>query len=321
MRSACGPVSRLALFGLLSFAAVSISYAGPIRDRLVGWQTAIEQGDGVEGETAARSGLALPEGVTQLRDLSYGSDSLQKMDVYLPAHPQGAPVLLMAHGGAWRIGDKAMRGVVQNKAAHWVRQGFIFVSINYRLLPATGPLQQADDVAHALAFAQSHATDWGGNPAKFILIGHSAGAHLSALLGAAPAQAFALGARPWLGTIALDSAALDIEQIMAARHPRLYDAAFGYDRAYWRQASPAQRLSNSTTPMLLVCSTQRRDSCPQARDLSGKALSMGLQVHVLEQDLSHRQVNEQLGLPGAYTDAVDAFIGGLVKQVKAAPAN
>jgi arylformamidase len=96
-----------------------------------------------------------------LRDLAYGPNSAQTMDVYLPSHPQNAPVIVMVHGGAWIVGDKSMGRVVTNKAAYWLPKGYIFISINNRLLPAAGPLEQAHDVAKALAFAQGEARSWG----------------------------------------------------------------------------------------------------------------------------------------------------------------
>ena len=166
--------------------------------------------------------LALPAGVRQLRDLAYGSDREQRMDVYLPQQAKlqaaGAPVILMVHGGAWRIGDKAHKPVIENKVARWVPKGFVFVSVNYRMQNSVTPLQQAEDIARALAAAQGKAASWGADPTKFILMGHSAGAHLVALLAAAPQGARKFGAAPWLGTVALDSAALDVPQIMNARH-------------------------------------------------------------------------------------------------------
>jgi acetyl esterase/lipase len=124
-----------------------------------------------------------------LRDVAYGSDPAQRMDVYLPPDAKNAPVLLLVHGGAWRIGDKAHGRVVENKVARWVPQGFVVVSVNYRMLPGADPRVQADDVALALATAQRQAPAWGGDPAKFVLMGHSAGAHLVSLLDAQPARA------------------------------------------------------------------------------------------------------------------------------------
>jgi arylformamidase len=254
-------------------------------------------------------------GVRLMRDVPYGEDGRQRMDVYLPRQASGAPVIFMVHGGAWRLGDKGARAVVENKVAHWVGKGFIFISANYRLLPGTAPVEQAQDIAIALATAQGKAASWGGDPAKFILVGHSAGAHLVALLGASPAMAVKLGARPWLGTVLLDSAALDVVKIMEAKHARLYDRAFGSDPAYWKAASPFQVLAGGATPFLAVCSTRRRDSCSQASRFVARAGSVNARASVLEQDLSHKEINEQLGTEGGYTDAVDSFIGALDDSV------
>jgi arylformamidase len=263
-------------------------------------------------ETASGS-VSLPSGARLLKDIAYGEADAQKMDVYLPAHAEHAPVILMVHGGGWRRGDKAMGNVVENKVARWVAQGFVFISINYRMLPKADVLTQADDVARALAMAQTKAASWGGDPDKFILMGHSAGAHLVALLDASPARAQALGARPWLGVVVLDSAAVDVEKIMQRRHLRLYDKAFGKDETFWKAASPAQVLQADARPMLLVCSTKRQDQpCEQAYALAVEAAALNVRAEVSEQALSHGDINKRLGLPGDYTDTVERFMGSLV---------
>lgn len=201
-------------------------------------------------------------------------------------------------------------------------RGFILVSINYRLLPKADPLMQAEDAARALGAAQARAASWGGDPAKFILMGHSAGAHLAALLAASPARAASFGARPWLGTVSLDSAALDVVQIMESRHYPLYDSAFGRDAAYWKSASPFHALTVGAKPILMVCSTKRPDApCGQARRFAEKAAAAGVRAEVLEEAMSHRQINENAGLPGAYTEAVEAFMGSLDAAVKKALAD
>lgn len=266
--------------------------------------------------TVALAAPVLPEGVRLMADLPYGQDLRQRMDVYLPAQAAGAPVIVMVHGGAWMVGNKAMPRVVENKVAWWVkRKGYIFVSVGYRLMPQADPLLQARDVASALAKAQGLAASWGADPAKFILMGHSAGAHLAALLAASPALAREAGASAWLGTVALDSAALDLERIMSARHMRFYDRVFGDDPAYWRSVSPTGVLAPDATPMLLVCSTQRADgSCAQSRDFAAKVTAKGGRAGVLPQDLTHEQVNTMLGLPGPYTEAVDGFMAGLLAR-------
>lgn len=260
----------------------------------------------------SREAASLPVGIRVIRDVAYGRDEEQRYDVYLPRQGRDAPVILMVHGGAWKFGDKAERAVIENKVPYWTSQGFVFISINYRMLPRSGPIDQADDVAKALAAAQRNAAAWGGNPAKFILMGHSAGAHLVALLTAAPETALRHGAMPWLGTVMLDGAGLDIPKIMGQRHFALYDEAFGDDAAYWQRASPYHQLQSEAYPMLAVCSTLRREACEQARAFAARSMAMGVRTQVLEQKLSHREINLQVGERSAYTETVDAFIRSLV---------
>ena len=264
-------------------------------------------------EQSDMSTAILPTGIRVVRDVAYGSDINQRFDVYAPAHAQDAPVILMVHGGGWRIGDKAARGVIENKVARWVPRGFIVISTNYRLLPSAAPLQQAKDVAAALVAAQNQVSSWGGDRHKFILMGHSSGAHLVALIAAEPSIAIRRGATPWLGTIALDSAALDVVQIMQSPHFPLYDKAFGSDATAWTAASPFQQLSTAGAPFLSVCSSLRKDSCPQAHQFVDKAVSLGTRAQVLEEPLTHMEINQQLGTGTAsdYTTQVEAFMRGL----------
>ena len=254
---------------------------------------------------------ALPAGIRVVRDVAYGSDPRQRFDVYAPMQARNAPVIFMVHGGAWAWGDKAMRNVIENKVARWVPRGFIVISTNYRMLPDAAPLQQAQDVAQALASAQRRAAEWGGDRGKFILMGHSAGAHLVALLSAEPSLALQQGATPWLGTISLDSASLDVVQTMQSRHLRLYDRAFGSDPAAWVALSPLQRLDAPGAAFLAVCSSRRTDSCPQAGRFVDKAMKLGMRAQVLEENLSHEEINQQLGIDSGYTTQVEAFMRSL----------
>lgn len=305
-----------ALLGTLAFPDAPSASEPARHPVLAGLERPSEDGAGGRDNTTRH---ALPSGVRVLTDVAYGSRTRQRMDVYLPARKlAGAPVILMVHGGAWRLGDKGMRSVVDNKVARWVSRGFILISTNYTLLPEANPEEQAHDVAQALALAQGRATEWGGDPEKFILMGHSAGAHLVALLTASPAMALKQGARPWLGAVALDSAAFDVTQIMEGRHLPLYDRTFEKDPAFWRCASPLHQLSAAAYPLLAVCSTQRANFCPQAHEFINKMTSLGVKAAVLEQNLSHRQINQDLGLDGPYTEAVEAFMGSLDPAVQQA---
>lgn len=250
-----------------------------------------------------------------LRDVAYGSDARQRLDVYLPARPTG-PVLLMVHGGAWAFGDKAAAGVVRAKVRHWVDGlGYVLVSTNYRLLPAAHPLEQAGDVARALALVQQRAPEWGADPKRLVLMGHSAGAHLAMLLHASPALVAQAGAKPWRVTVSLDSAAMDVERLMRAPHPPLYDRAFGKDPAYWQSVSPYHQIAGPGAPaLLMVCSKLRDDDpCAQALHYEKKAAHFGHYITIWEQRLSHGDINRQLGEPGMYTDQVTLWLNAALK--------
>jgi len=257
----------------------------------------------------------VPAGTRVLADIAYGPDSRQRFDVYIPPEATNAPVLLLVHGGGWRRGWKDHPGLIPNKAAYWLPKGYILVSTGYRLIPDADPMAQARDIARALAAAQKQAPAWGGNPNRFVLMGHSAGAHLVALLGADPALAASFGARPPQGAVLLDSGALDLVGIMRSpRHPALFDTAFGEDPDFWRASSPHHRLTGAALPMLAVCSTRRPDApCVQARAMARKAAGLHTRMEVLPADLSHMAVNRDLGLPGAYTRQVGAFIESVLR--------
>lgn len=299
---------------MISTASIPIAEAGPLREILRRRGATEDASDSVEGSEAGDiPAAAAHAGARRITDVSYGSDPHQRLDVYLPASPSGgpAPVILMVHGGGWRLGDKAMTRVVENKVARWVPRGFVFVSINYRLLPQADVLQQADDVARAVAYVQQHAAMWMADGGRVILMGHSAGAHLVALLTSAPGLGANAGVKPWLGSVLLDSAALDVPTIMQHKHYRLYDQAFGKNPAFWNACSPRQQLARGAEPMLAICSSQRADSQAQSHAFAQHAAELGARVTVHEEDLTHREINERLGLPGAYTHAVEAFMASL----------
>ncbi|HEX7635056.1 MAG TPA: alpha/beta hydrolase [Noviherbaspirillum sp.] len=313
-KTRAGHTAAIFLISLLTWQAAS---AGLLRDHIKERRAMQEQSEELDDEAEDSGSAPSPAGARVMRDVAYGNDARQRFDVYLPAQAKEAPVIFMVHGGGWKRGDKAMRSVVDNKVARWVPAGFIVISVNYRLLPDAEPIEQARDVARALTAAQRQVSSWGGAPGKFILIGHSAGAHLVSLLAASPAMYAESGAMRWLGTVSLDSAAFDVAQVMQGRHLRLYDRAFGRDEAYWKAASPFHALTVAGSPFLAVCSTRRSDSCPQADAFVTKASSLGMRASVLKEDLSHREINQRLGEAGNYTQAVEAFMRGLDPQVAA----
>ncbi len=276
---------------------------------------------------AAAAPAVLAAGVQRIADVPYGADPAQRMDVYVPTSPTTgtnslvasavrAPVIFMVHGGGWRHGDKAMGRVVQEKVNRWVPKGFILISINYRMLPDAPVAVQERDVQAALMAAQQRAGTWGGDPSRFILMGHSAGSHLVALLNARAPQALREGAWPWLGTVSLDSAMMNVPARMRAPHLPLYDDAFGTDPAYWVAMSPLHQWTAGAPPMQMVCSAQRADDpCQQSDAMARHVRNQGGRAEVLPQDLDHGEINAQLGLDSDYTRAVEAFMGSLDAEV------
>lgn len=311
--------ATLPMLALVLLASATAPAQQRMRERLV---QRMEQRRAQAGREDRGQASSLPAGTRVQRDIAYGSDPKQRYDAYLPAQLNAdAPIVFMVHGGGWRRGDKAMANVVDNKAAYWLGKGYVFVSVNNRLVPEADPLTQARDVAAALASVQQHARQWNADPARVVLMGHSAGAHLVALLGSAPDTLLrTAGARRPVGVVSLDSGALDVPALMTQpRLPQLYRDAFGADPAYWRATSPQQQLDRNALPMLLVCSSTRNfptSPCAEARKFDQRARELGVPMQVLPEALQHGQINGDLGLPSAYTTAVADWIQQRLMQVR-----
>ncbi len=254
-----------------------------------------------------------------LADLAYGSSRLERFDVFLPrgkAYGNAAPIIVLVHGGGWCVGDKANNAVVSNKVARWQARGFMVVSVNYPMVnEGSDALAQAHHLARAVAAIQARAGQWGGDGSKLILMGHSAGAHLVSMLHADAQIRRAYDVAPLLGVVSLDAGALDVVLQIGQVYPFLktrYREAFGGGEEGWRQASPLHRLTGELSPWLGVCSTRRKDDpCGQARSYAAKSQGLGGKVEVVPLAMSHRAINEELGLPGDYTAQVEAFMAGL----------
>jgi len=262
-----------------------------------------------------------PGPAPDIANVAYGQHRLQAYDVVRAGSSAGAPagpapVIVMVHGGGWCVGDKTMPGVVGEKLTRWQPRGFLFISVNYPMVnDGRDAYAQAEEVAQAVAHIQAHAADWGGDPARIVLMGHSAGAHLVTMLGADRQLRERFGVAPVLGVVSLDSGALNAVTKMQNPLPimeTVYREAFGADPAGWSRASPYHRLSAGGPPWLGVCSSTRPDdSCGEARAYADKARSLGLQASVIPVALNHGAVSGELGKPGAYTQGVEQFMASL----------
>ena len=116
-------------------------------------------------------GLAAPQ---IHRNLAYTEpkNERQTLDVYCPAEGKGHPIILWIHGGGWERGDKTD---VHAKPQALVDKGFVFISTNYRFVPDVTIKDIAGDVAKAIRWVHDHAGQYGGDPEKIFVMGHSAG--------------------------------------------------------------------------------------------------------------------------------------------------
>lgn len=127
----------------------------------------------------------IENGDATLLEVAYGDSPRQRYDVYRPVGADGRPlrgplpVVIFVHGGSWETGDKrSYRWVGQGIAA----QGFIAILPNYGLMPDRRFPGFVDDAARAVAHATAQLSRWGGDSARVVLMGHSAGAHIAALV-------------------------------------------------------------------------------------------------------------------------------------------
>jgi pimeloyl-ACP methyl ester carboxylesterase len=122
-------------------------------------------------------------GVSVARDLAYGPDPLNRIDVFTSgASPAGKTVLMFVHGGGFERGDKRQAGspFYDNLMLWAVQQGMVGMNFNYRMAPKNTWPAAHDDMAAAVRFVQANAAQYGGDPNRLVLWGQSAGASLIA---------------------------------------------------------------------------------------------------------------------------------------------
>ncbi len=117
------------------------------------------------------------DGIEVTRDVPYGSHARHVMDIYQPKDAKpGAPVMAFVHGGAFIRGDKSGEGGMYDNIMYWfAKQGFVGVNFEYRLAPEATFPGPVDDLAKGMNWVADHIAEYGGDPEKVLLIGHSAG--------------------------------------------------------------------------------------------------------------------------------------------------
>lgn len=128
----------------------------------------------VNGLTPGDGGVAVTG-----RDIAFGSDARQRLDVYAPAGVRAAPVVVFFYGGSWNSGSRGDYGFAARALA---ARGYVVVVPDYRLVPAVRYPAFVEDGAVAVAWTAANIGRYGGDPARIATMGHSAGAYIAVLL-------------------------------------------------------------------------------------------------------------------------------------------
>jgi acetyl esterase/lipase len=243
----------------------------------------------------------------------------QLLDIYAPAGGKNQPVVIWIHGGGWRAGDKKE---VHNKPRAFADKGFVFVSINYRLLPAVTITQMARDVAKAIRWVHDHATAYGGDPGTMIVMGHSAGAQLAALVCTdnrylkAEGLSFAM----IKGCVPVDGDTYDVPmqiKMVEEKRASIYRIKFG-DEKMQKELSPVTHVTRGKNipPFLILHVAEHPETKAQSQRLVKALTAAGVSAKAYPAaGKNHTTINADLGLSGdGPTRALFEFLSVVLKK-------
>jgi acetyl esterase/lipase len=196
---------------------------------------------------------AQPRQVAVVSDVDYVAevdypDGKDRLDLYVPQGAAGAPVIFSLHGGALWEGDRSQEVFVGRRFA---AAGYVTVVVSYRLSPQVSHPAHIQDVAAAYGWVKRNIRRHGGNPDRILVIGHSAGAYLAALLAGDPRYLAAHNLSPGdIDGIVPVSGFFWVEKPgVAPDRPKF---VWGTDPKVWMEASPARHLRANLPPVLLL---------------------------------------------------------------------
>lgn len=199
----------------------------------------------------ANTGLSAP-----VASVVYDAKNDLALDVYRPTGPTAGkvPVVVFLYGGNWKTGERAQYRFVGRRLA---QQGVLAIVADYRTFPRTTFPGFVEDGAGAVAWARRHAGEYGGDPQRLFVAGHSAGAQIAALIGTDARYLAAHGMQPrdLAGVIGM-SGPYDFE--IAG-----YEDVFGSE-ALWPRAQAVNFVDGDEPPFLLVHGTG--DTVVEAKD-------------------------------------------------------
>src|SRR5881296_1605883 len=264
------------------------------------------------------------------RDLPYAepADPRQKVDIHVPEGAKNLPVVFWIHGGGWQTGDRTN---VQFKPQAFVDKGFVFVSTGYRLLTNVDMGTIFRDIARSVRYVHDQIAEHGGDPNRILVMGHSAGAQLAALICIDDRylKAEGLSLKSIKGCVPVDGDTYDVPAIIETVETRLrvhglpmpkfgHRVKFGNDPAKHRDYSAVTHVSKGKgiPPFLILHVADHPDTSAQAERLEAVLKDAGIPTQVFAaKETNHTKLNENLGLPDdPPTKAVFEFVNEPLKK-------
>jgi arylformamidase len=262
------------------------------------------------------------------RDIPYGDRERQVLDVYSPAGAKDRPVVFWIHGGGWQVGDKSD---VQQKPRAFVEKGFVFVSTNYRLLPHVDMATIVRDIARSIRWVHDHIAAYGGDPNRLLVMGHSAGAQLAALICTDDRYLKQEGLSLSIikGCVPVDGDTFDVPAIIATAETRRrvhgqpqakygHREKFGNDPARHRDFSAVTHVARDKgiPPFLILYVAEHPDTTAQAQRLAAALKEAGVPATAFgARETFHSRINADIGLPDdPATKALFAFVAKALKE-------
>jgi len=264
------------------------------------------------------------------RDIRYLDDGHARhvLDIYAPEGAKNLPVVFWIHGGGWQQGDKSD---VEMKPKWFMNKGFVFVSTNYRLLPEVDMGTLIRDCAKSFAWVQKNIAEYGGDPRRVLVGGHSAGAQLAAILCTddrylkeADADFSAI-----IGSVPVDGDTYDIPAMIETAETRLrvhgmpmpkygHRLKFGGEPEKHKDFSAVTHVAKGKNipPFLILHVSNHPDTSIQARRFGAVLTAADVPTTVFgAKDTDHSKLNDNLGKPGdPATAALSDFVAKVLEK-------
>lgn len=239
------------------------------------------------------------------RDIAYCEPKTERqlLDVYSPGEGKNHPIIVWIHGGGWTKGNKTG---VQNKPKAFTDKGFVFVSTNYRFVPNVSVKEMTGDIAKAIRWAHDHASDFGGDSNSIYVMGHSAGAHLAALVCTDDRHLKAEGLSLSIikGCVPIDVSVYDIPKRLSegggTTPPETFTKVFGASEETYKEFSPVTHVTKGKNipPFLILHVADRPETKSQSHWLADKLKAANVWAKVVAAEgKTHGTINTELGLP------------------------